>query len=577
MEDYLTFLTKIVSLIKEDVVEYYNNSHLYLKDLISYKNINLEKLASNETEDAIESTLNIILKAIKTGLNTLGIPIRKITEIQNKYLFELTQKDLKLFNFNAYLEIYLKNYVNKMLFEILIEYLLDVNGKKLDSLRLFKLISPQLIDKLNQIKRKYIRLDKEKEFLGFPQIEEYLNISDLSIKVKTTVKKPKKIEISTMNPEKYTSTSEDDKNDKLDILKELANAKKKSLETLKSQKSEVSKSSLEQFENLISEEKEQELKQRVKQATITPKIFTESKEETFLDRFGKLSPVHPEIINKLKINTVNLLNSRVVNPDFLDLENLFYYISIIKMLGIDFPFTSIEVIEILKNYINNMIFSPSKSDSPDPISNFYGLTILTEINLIHRTNIINLLSIEDFLIGELNPFTPQKLRLNFHTLLSIKLIARSEILLVKKQDLLNRTLELNLLKLEGFIPILDLYNLVGILKILDIDDDFSQVGEFYLNELKKNLTPRGAVDDQITKSAQMLLILSLLKMKEKESLLCSRLLNYITESTNFFTLDNLDKDFNWRIDKLAYKIELRMLYWTLLALSQYSSSNFLNL
>ncbi|MFW9825534.1 MAG: hypothetical protein ACFFE4_21505, partial [Candidatus Thorarchaeota archaeon] len=288
-----------------------------------------------------------------------------------------------------------------------------------------------------------------------------------------------------------------------------------------------------------------------------------------------LPSVNPEIINKLKINTVNLLNSRVVNPDFLDLENLFYYVSIMKMLGIDFPFTSLEVIEILKNYINNMIFSPSKSDPPDPISIFYGLAILTEIDLIHRTNIINLLSIEEFLLAELNPFTPQKLRLNFHTLLSIKLIARTEVFLVIKQDMLNSSLELDILKLEVFNPTLDIYNLLGILKILDNNFDFSRVSEFYLNELKKNLTPKGTLNDQITDSAKMLLILSLIDIKEQESLLCGRLLNYIIDSTDFFTLENLNKDFNWRIDKLAYKIELRMLYWTLLALTQYSSANFL--
>jgi hypothetical protein len=98
-----------------------------------------------------------------------------------------------------------------------------------------------------------------------------------------------------------------------------------------------------------------------------------------------------------------------------------------------------------------------------------------------------------------------------------------------------------------------------------------------MNALKRLLTSKGSIDDSITESAKTLLILVILDLKEQESILCSRLLNYIIKSTDFFNLENLDKEFNWRIDKLAYKIELRMLFWALLACSQFSPDNLLNL
>jgi hypothetical protein len=97
-----------------------------------------------------------------------------------------------------------------------------------------------------------------------------------------------------------------------------------------------------------------------------------------------------------------------------------------------------------------------------------------------------------------------------------------------------------------------------------------------MNELKKILTKNGAIDDLITESARTLLIINLLNLKNQESVMCSRLLNFIITSTSFFSLENINKDFNWRIDKLAYKIELRMLFWALLACTQYSSSDFIN-
>ena len=247
------------------------------------------------------------------------------------------------------------------------------------------------------------------------------------------------------------------------------------------------------------------------------------------------------------------------------------------MLGIEFPFTAIEILEILKKYISEMVFSPSRIDSPDPVCIFYGLAILTELDLIHRTNIINLHAIEEFLITELKTFMPGKLKLNYYTLLSLKLLAKNEVFLARKEQLLSQILGLDLFNLEKFNPTLDIYNHIGSVKILERNFDLTKFNGLYINELKKNLNPNGSVNNLITESARMLLILSLLDMKNQESLLCSRLLNFIIESTKFFNLENINKDFNWRIDKFAYKIELKMLFWTLLACSQYTISNFLNL
>ncbi|MBY8985773.1 MAG: hypothetical protein KGD65_11930 [Candidatus Lokiarchaeota archaeon] len=577
MEDRLTILTEFSSLMKNDIVDYYKRSHLYLRDLVSYKNINLEINASTQSENVIETTLNMILKAIKTGLNTLGVSISKLSKIQTDYLNEINKKGVEISNYNSYLDIYLNEYVNKILFEILIEYLLDLDVKKIESLKLFKLVSSSFIGKLSQFKNIHLISNKTKEFIAYPDIEEYLNISDLSIKVETTNKNPKKIDISIMNDEKKTYKSEEGEIDTLDILKQLEKAKKDSIKTLETPKMEVSKPSLEPLEQLNSDEGHQKIIQEVKPTTpITPKIdyVTDEKAEIFLDYIGNLPPVNAEIITRFKINTVNLLNSRVVNPDFLDLENLFYYISIIKMLGIEFPFTSLEIMEILKNYVSGMVFSTSRNDSPDPICIYYGLAILTELDLIHRTNIINLHGIEEFLKNELKTFIPEKLKLNYHTLLSFKLLAKNEILFARRERLLPQILSLDLLNLEEFNPTLDIFHHLGSFKILDRNFDLSQFNVVYINELKKHLTPKGSVNELITESAKMLLILNLLNVQNQESLLCNRLLNFIIDSTDYFNIENHNKDFNWRIDKLAYKVELKMLFWALLACSQYTNSNF---
>lgn len=393
-----------------------------------------------------------------------------------------------------------------------------------------------------------------------------------------------------MNEEKGPGNTKEKKSDELDILKQLEEARKDSIETLKKLKTEVFKSSVEKLEETNLDKDYQRYAENFKQIpSIVPKdniklkniekIENDSKEKTniFLDDIGNLPSVDPNIINRFKINTVNLLNSRIINPAFLDLESSYYYISILKMLGIEFPFTSTEIVGILKNYISNKVFSYSKNNVPDPINIFYGLAITTELDLIHRTDLINLQAIKEFLIAEFKIFIPEKLKLNHYTLQSLKMLEKSGIIPLNKEYLLSHVLGLDLLNIERFNPVLDIYNYIGFFKILDRKINTSKFNTLYINELKKHLTQKGSIDDLITNSAKTLLILSLLDMKNQESILSSRLLNFIIKSTEYFSLENLDKDFNWRIDKLAYKIELRMLFWSLLACTQYTVQNFLNL
>lgn len=564
MEERVIFLTKFIQLLRNEVLDYYDKTHLYLMDLVSYKNIDLRKDPTKESEEGLGNTLLKMLKAIKTGLNTIGVPINKLSKIQNNYLKEVSKKRTELHDYDSYLKLYFKEYINKILFEILIEYLLDLDVQKIETIKLFKLAPQSFIDKLHKFKTTYID-SKTKTFITFPGIEENLNFSDLSIIIKTFNVNPKKTFNSTMKKEKEIDKREEKISEEPNILAQLQEAKEEFIETLRTPKKELLKPSLEQLENITTF--------KSVPRDLTPK----SQKVNFLDNFGNLPHVHLEILNKFKINIGNLLNSRIVNPDFLDLENLFYYLSILKLANIKFPFTSIELLNFLRNYITEMIFSFSRNTIPDSINIFYGLSIVTELNVIYRTNIINLNATEEFLKMELKEFMPEKLKMNYYTLLCLKLLAKSEIISSRKDDILNQVLNLDILNMKGFNPTLDIYNQLAIIKVLDKDVKLTGFIVPYMNALKKLLTSKGSIGDSITESAKTLLILVIFDLKEQESVLCSRLLNYIIKFTGFFNLENLNKDFNWRIDKLAYKIELRMLFWALLACSQFSPDNLLNL
>jgi hypothetical protein len=557
-------------------LDYYDKTHLYLKDLVSYKNIDLKEEIIDFEEERINNTLLLMLKAVKTGLNTIGVPINKLSAIQNNYLKETLNLRSELLNYGAYLEYYLQNYINKILFEILIDFLIDSETKKIETLKLFKLIPQSFIDALCKFKETFLN-SRTKSFFKYPGIEENLNFSDLSINIKSYKVNPNKQNNNIMNEEEekieQKKVSEGDSN----ILAQLQEAKNDIIETLKIPKKDVLTPSLEQLKKTEDESIEATNTSSMLQTNLLKQDFIESEKKNFLDYFGNLPTVHNEFLNKFRINVTNLLNSRIVNPDFLDLEIMFYYISILKMAKIEFPFAPIEILDFLRNYINDMTFSASRYTVPDSVSIFYGLSVITELNLLHRTNIISLNSTEEYLRRAILHFIPSKLRLNYHTFLSLNLLAKNEIISSRKDNFISQLLNLKVLTLKDINPTLDIYSHLSLLSMLDKNLNLSDLSTAYIDEIKKKLTSKGSIGNLITDSARTLLILDILDLKDQESVLCSRLLQYVMNTTDFFTLDNLEKDFNWRIDKVAYKIELRMLFWALLACSQYSPENILNL
>ena len=564
MEDALNLLTEFTSILKEDILEYYNNTYFYLKDLISYKNINLNKSISSEDKATIKDTLERMVKAIKTGLNTIGVSMKTLSKAQKDFMKTVSRKREHLQNYESYFNLYKELYLDKILFEILIEYLIDVDKKKIETLNLFKLLPQNVITHLNKFKEKYLISKKIKEVLKETNLDPLVDFSNVSIK--------KEREKPTILPKVSPSIPEEQTDSEPDILTQLRTAKEDNIETLKVPKKDLVKPSLTPLEKSFEKSKRPDIKTHEYKSSIHLKK-TDTNIKTFLDYFGNFPSIHPELISKFKINTINLINSRVKNPDFIDLECLFFYVSILKMLNIDSPFTLIEILEIVKNYVNNTVFSSSKNNPPDPINNFYGLSVISELNLLKNTSIIDLFNIEKFIKSDLEPFIPEKLELNFYALLCLKLLGKFDVIGDKKELVLSSILNLKLANLENFKPILDIYHKLASIKLLDDTVNITRIIEPYVAELKRNLTSKEATGVLITTLAKSLLIFDLLDLKEQEALLCSQLLNSIMNSTQFFELENANQDFNWYTDKLAYKIELKMLFYALFACSRYFSLN----
>ncbi|MFX1478479.1 MAG: hypothetical protein ACFFCI_10120 [Promethearchaeota archaeon] len=582
MEDRANFFLKFLTALRSEILDYYNKTHSYLKDLTSYKNIDLRKELSSDSEEVQEDTLTKMFKAVKTGLNTIGVSINRVSEIQTIFQKEVRNNKTEFLTYESYLEEYLKKHINKVLFEIIIEYLNDLDAKKVETLKLFKLLPKNFIETLLDFKKKNIKSAEAKEFLMSPGIENYLEFADLSIKIESVQRKPKKEAKTKLEKEKKAIKIEKKESAESDILTQLEEAKQEAIQTLKTPKKELLKPSIDMLQKEIDQKVPLETQESNIETPListnenlkaslppTPTLKREERLESFLGNFGNLPIVHPDLVNNFKINTGNLVNSKVVNLDFFDLENLFYFISILKMLNIESPFTPNEIIDIMKNFVNEQIFSVSKNNVPDLINNFYGLAILLEMNMLNKVNIVDLNNIDKYLQSELKFFIPEKLKFNFHLLFCLIFLKRTELITPNKLHYSNSLLNLNISNLKDFNPRLDIFYHLSLLKLIDNKSNLENFKDPYIDELKKVLTVNGSISDLISDSARTLLVLDLLNLKDQESKLCGRLLNYIITSTEYFSLDNPNRDFNWRIDKLAFRVELKMLFWALLACTRY--------
>ncbi len=561
MKRIIEILANFISLMRNEVLEYYQKTSSYLKDLIIYKKIDLKRKIEAESDKEIKNSLIKMLKAIKTGLNTLGISMDKLNGYQSDFLEVIKKERSNLLDYNSFFDIYMEKYGNEILFVVLLDYLFDIDTKKLENVNLFDLLPDNFISKLNEFKNISINSEEIKQSFQQFNYKEHVNFTDLT----TITPKPKS---------------------EPDILTQLRVAKEDIIETLKIPKKELVKPSVESLREESSQKEPTTLntvtinktpvstlnQQAVTFSDAVPSeqkdlgIITDS--ETFLDAIGQSSPINSELINIFKIDKVNLINLKMINKEFFNLENLFYYISIVKMLNLEFPFTDIEIFVIIKEYLNGKMFSSSKDNPPDLQNIFYGLAILSELDMLDKSDHIDLHEIEKFIRINLEPFIPEKVELNLYSILCLKLLTRKGNIKFDKNSILRLIQDLNVLQLENSKLPLDIYRHLALIKLLNKDLNLQQFKHNYLNELKKLMEPNGSIRNLITDSAQGLLIINLLDLKEHESEFCNNILNYIFNTTKFFNVDNLNRDFNWRIDKLGFSIELEMLYWALFASSQ---------
>ncbi len=525
MNEIVNIVSNIIDFLNDDLYKFYRIYESYVKDLIISKKVNISAIIDNETEEKINATIFQIISAINSAFLTIGVSKNKILSNQDLFQDIFLSKRSIFTNYLSFLQLGLKDYINQNLFVIIIDYVIDAEDKILENLDLFDLLPRNFLSNLRILRKRHVISEESKNRfkIFYNEIEIYFDPSSLTFK-KTDFK--------------IQETKEDISEDS--ILKRLQDARVDNLEALQQP------TSREQGESSVSQIESQSL----------------------LSNFLDFPTVSHSIINKIKIDIKQLINFVNSSPEFLDLENLFYSINIIKMLGLRNQFEPGYVKNIVSNYINGGVFSTGRYHIPNPMSVFYGLSILSELDMV-TGEIIDLLNIEMFLENELSNFIPENIILHFFTILCFKMLEKTGGIITDKKYLITPLTKVDIFNLDGFKPESDIFYFLGVMSLLDKNVGFSNFREPYLNKLKNVLSSNGSLNDSITETAKGLLSLQILGLQDKELDIISGFLTYLNQNVNMFKDRSNFSEFYWKNDKIAFKIELRMLFWVLLAFSQY--------
>jgi hypothetical protein len=523
MNEIVNAVTDILDFLNDDIYRLYTIYESYIKDLIISKKVNTSTIIDNETEEQINGTIFQIISAANSAFITIGVSKDRIMSNQDLLQDSFLGKRSIFTDYNSFLQVGLKEYINKHLFVIILEYIIDAEDKILGNLDLFDLLPREFLSNLRILRKKFVLSEESKKRfkMFYNDIETYFNPSNLTFKITDfEIQEPKE------------DISEDS------ILKRLQDARMDNLEAL---------------QHPISREGS----------------VLQIESQSLLSNFLDFPTVSQSIIDKIKIDVKQLINFVNSAPEFLDLENLFYCINILKMLGVRNQFETGYIKKILSNYVNGGVFSTGRYHIPNPMSVFYGLSILHELDMLNNGEIIDLLDIEMLLENELTNIVPEKIILHFFTILCLKMLEKNGGIITDKKYLIEPLAEVDVFNLEGFKPASDIFFFLGLMSLLDNNIDLSIFREPYLNELKSKLSPDGSLNENITETARSLLSLQLLDLQDKELNIISGFLNFLNQNVNMFKDESKFTEFNWKNDKIAFKIELRMLFWLLIAFSQY--------
>lgn len=553
MENVDNFFQTFNQVLGEDILTYFGKFYDYLSDLFVEAYIKLENKIKNDDFITYKKNIESIFEVISLGLRTVGVSRDEITSFKNDFLNSIKDKYENIEKYSQIVDLILKPIIEASLIEIIIQYLISEDKTQLLNLNVFNLLPRGFIEKVKNFKESYVS----------PPILVFLK----GDKIK---KEPSPIPIEIEKiPTRFIKPAEKAIMDLLEKLKQQRIDSEKILEKKipienKDEAMEILKKIRRIRDEDLSLIESTEVKQSIEEIKIKESVDIRS--EIFIEFFGNFPQLSPIVRNNIKINNENLQQYNF--KEFQDLETFYYFICSLKMMGLDFPYSRDEIVNRLQNFISNKIFCTGIDSVPDPLNVFFGTAIFSEFSLLSHKS-IDIGKIKNFIYGELSDFNPWKLHLNTYSLLTLKVLEKNGVSSQKFSQLESNLLKYDIKTAEDYYPNIDLFDKILSLKLLNNFGDLSDFSQEFLRQLKQNITINGSIGNNLTDTAKFLLMASLLNLNNEIKEEINQMKNYIQNGTTLFNNPKDLKNLNWNLDNLGFKIEIRMLYWILLALSQF--------
>jgi len=183
MDELTQFFSLLFQSLRNEIWEFYNKCQLYIRELFVEKNIELTQVTTYESEMTINETLDKMIRTIRYTLSAVGFS-RDELAADEKFLEEIAKKRGSDYpNYKSYYIKDLQHYFNGKLFQILIEYLVDLDNGKVDNLDIYNLISQNFILKLNLFKEENITTRELNFYIKeeIATLDNYVNPSNLEV------------------------------------------------------------------------------------------------------------------------------------------------------------------------------------------------------------------------------------------------------------------------------------------------------------------------------------------------------------------------------------------------------------
>lgn len=590
MDSFEDFYKILNSVLGNDIDYYFGKFYEYLDDVFEDRKVDLNFDAKYDSLKVYKKNISDILEVASLGLRTIGVAKSKLQGIVSDFLANIRDKDPEAKTYGVVFNKSIKPIIKSFLVDIIVDFLSGEDKEAVSNLDLFDLIPRGFVDRLGDFEKNYMNAEiktllKTKDFKidALPVIAQLETVVIPPTKKAPPVKKePKKVEevkpkvepkpikkkIVEEKPAKIPTKTDGLELDILEKIKQHKIDSAKYLESYVTKQEDETTEVLSKISQRLTEditfietlESDTSILEAVKEKAVIDEVGN------FIGYFGAIPELPTAVKDNLQVIKENFL--KINTREFQDLETFYYYIACLKMMGVSLPYSSDEIANRLQNFMYDKIFSESAEAIPDPLNIFFGTAIFSEFNLLLK-NDVDVEKIKVFLSQELDDFLPWKLHLNAYSLITLKILERNGISVKKYLNLEKPISNFDLKSLENYYPSIDLYDKLISLKILNQASDLKSFSQEFLTQLEENLSPNGGINNNLTDTSKFYLIASMLDIDEKINSKIVDMINFIKSETKFFDEEEAPTSLSWKKDNLGYKLEVRMLYWALIALSQF--------